>query len=111
MSDSDNHDNNHLKMDIYLPENFPNAIRACYCENNKACGSKFFVLHFDLPSLTIWSRSGHTKTGRGNVTESKFKDEETLQKKVKKMMEERKEREGLAKFVDAKPPASFPGSR
>jgi len=42
--------------DIYLPA--ATAVRVCYLENTKECGAKFFVLHYDVPTLTIWARWG-----------------------------------------------------
>ncbi|GMH94024.1 hypothetical protein TrST_g4052 [Triparma strigata] len=80
----------------------------CYKENNKSCGSKFFVLHSHLSSLRIFSRSGHTKTGRGNMSEIQCDNEEALLRRVEKIVKEREGREGEGKFVNAVMPLSIP---
>jgi hypothetical protein len=96
-------------IDIYRPVTMAtDVIRACYLTNSKPCGSKFFVSHYSKATLTYWGRSGHVRTGRGNLTEKAIENEEKLMNHVAKQIQERKHREGNAQFSPAALPLKFP---
>ena len=80
------------------PPPYPNANLHCYMENRAPCGSKFYLVWTISRPLQRYfvsvARSGHTKTGIGNVTEKAFNSEGDMVKYVSSQISSRKRRKG-----------------